>query len=215
MLGLAAGMSPGPLQALVLSQAARFGWRSGAITALAPLLSDAVIVVVTVGIVGRVPTLVLHGISILGGCVVAYLAWDLLRAARGVNKRLALEVEEAKVVGQHYVVVTPRRPTSSNRNSLWWATRVNLLNPHAWLFWVVVGAPLTVQASRHHVIDGVGFVVGFYCFLIGSKVLSSILVAQGVAWFGTALQRWILWATTVGLAVVAVLLFTIGIRGVL
>lgn len=212
MLGFAAGMSPGPLQALVLSQSARFGWRAGAVTALAPLLSDVVIVVVTVGILGRVPPLVLHGISILGGCLVAYLAWDTYQASRKVASETTLAATTANVVG----LANDARPIpreSTQMTSLRRATLINLLNPHAWLFWAIVGAPLTLQASHHRIVDGIGFVMGFYCFLIGSKVLLSILVARGVAWFGTGLQRWILWITTAGLLVVAVILFVIGVLG--
>ncbi len=212
MLGFAAGMSPGPLQALVLAQSARFGWKVGAVTALAPLLSDVVIVAVTVGILDHVPPFVLHGIGILGGCLVAYLAWDTYQASRQVASEAIRATTTANVVGLG-ADAGPAQEKSTQMTSLRRATLINLLNPHAWLFLAIVGAPLTLQASHHRLLDGVGFVLGFYCFLIGSEVLLSILVARGVAWFGTGLQRWVLWITTAGLLVVAIALFIVGILG--
>lgn len=43
-IGLAAGLSPGPLLVLVVTESLRSGWRGGMLTAAAPLLSDVVVV---------------------------------------------------------------------------------------------------------------------------------------------------------------------------
>ncbi len=40
VLGFAAGISPGPMLGLVISQTLRYGWRAGNLVALAPLFTD-------------------------------------------------------------------------------------------------------------------------------------------------------------------------------
>ncbi len=56
-LGAAAGLSPGPLQALVLSESLRHGRREGVKASIAPLLTDIPIVIVSLGLLSRVAAL--------------------------------------------------------------------------------------------------------------------------------------------------------------
>lgn len=212
VLGLASGLSPGPLQTLVISQAVRFGWRAGATTALAPLVSDVVIVSLTVGIIGLVPKIVLSLISILGALVVTYLAWETGKASQEVTE---LSIPNALAVGASpdNARVTFASPTP--RQSLWRAVVVNFLNPHAWLFWAVIGAPITIRASAHHIVDGAMFVVLFYVSMVGSKIFLSLLAAHGVKWLGSKFQKWVLRGATVGLVAVAIVLLVNGALGIL
>jgi threonine/homoserine/homoserine lactone efflux protein len=202
VLGLASGVSPGPLQALVLAQAARHGWRAGAAVALAPLLSDAVIVAVTLLVVSHVGPVALAAISTAGGLFVLYLAWD---TARAVQRETAW-ARSAQAGG-------PPEPAAAPAAGTGRAAVVNFLNPHPWLFWTVVGAPLALQAARDGTAGAVLFVLAFYVGLIGIKVVLSIAVAQGVTWFGSGLQRGVLWVSAAGLAAIAVVLLVTGVHG--
>jgi threonine/homoserine/homoserine lactone efflux protein len=202
VLGLASGVSPGPLQALVLAQAARHGWRAGAAVALAPLLSDAVIVAVTLLVVSRVGALALAGISAAGGIFVLYLAWD---TARTVRHEAAL--------AQSARPGAPPGPTTGAAAGTRRAAVVNFLNPHPWIFWTVVGAPIVLQAARDGIVNAALFVLAFYVGLIGIKVVLSVAVAQGVDWFGSGLQRVVLWISAAGLAAVGVVLLATGVHG--
>ena len=82
VLGFAAGISPGPMLGLVINQTLRRGWRAGNIVALAPLLSDAPIIVVMVLVLGHLPTFVLNIVSLLGGTFVVYLGIETVRSVR-------------------------------------------------------------------------------------------------------------------------------------
>ncbi len=213
VLGLGSAVSPGPLQTLVISQAVLRGWRAGALMALAPLASDLVIVVVAVGLVRLVPAVWLNGISLAGGVLVGYIAWDTGRAARR-----AAYVEEpalAAVADGGTARSAPPPRSRAGEVSYARAVLVNFLNPHPWLFWMVVGAPVAVRALHHGAVWGILFILMFYVGMIGLKVGLSVLADRGVEWMGSRFQVWTLRAAALGLAIVAVLLAVHGISGLI
>ena len=212
VLGMASGFSPGPLQTLVISQAVRFGWRAGATTALAPLVSDIGIVSLTVGSIGLVPNIILSLISIFGAFVVTYLAWETAKASREVSE---LAMPDAVVVGASPTNFGKAFASPTPSQSLWRAVVVNFLNPHAWLFWAVIGAPMTIRASHHHIVDGALFIAVFYATMVGSKIFLSILAARGVEWLGSKFQKWVLRGAAIGLMAVAIVLVVNGVVGIL
>jgi threonine/homoserine/homoserine lactone efflux protein len=160
VLGLAAGLSPGPLLALVLAQAIRFGAREGMKVAAAPLITDLPIVLLATALVAAAAGTaggVLGAISLAGAAFVAYLGVQAIRA-RGIE---AGRPDEA--------------PRSWARGAL-----VNALSPHPYLFWVVVGAPILVRAWDEGPLSAAAFLVGFYATLVGSKmILASIAGRSG------------------------------------
>ena len=127
VFGLAAGLTPGPLFTLVLTQALRHGTREGIKVALAPLLTDLPIVLVAVFVFTRLASTepVLGGIALIGGGFLAYLAYDSFAFA-------------ADSVG------LPVAASASLRKGV----LANLLNPHPYLFWLAVGAPMLIRASE-------------------------------------------------------------------
>ncbi len=154
-LGAAAGISPGPLLALLVAQTLRYGLREGAKVAIAPLLSDLPIVAACFVAVSRAANLgaSLAWISLLGGGIVAYLAYDCLRTP-GVP-----------------AAAGPAAPRSTLK-----AAAVNLLNPHVYLFWATVGAPMLLQGLRRADGSALAFGAGFYTCLVGSKLIVAVLV---------------------------------------
>ncbi|MGX5694241.1 hypothetical protein ACWKWA_13885, partial [Dermacoccus abyssi] len=81
-LGLAAGISPGPLLVLVVTATLRGGLRRGLAVACVPLLSDAVVVGVTLLALGRMPTSWLAWLGVVGGIAVAAVGVQTMREAR-------------------------------------------------------------------------------------------------------------------------------------
>jgi threonine/homoserine/homoserine lactone efflux protein len=53
---------------------------------------------------------------------------------------------------------------------------VNFLNPHPYLFWGAVGAPVVVQAWAQSPWQAAGFVIMFYLMLVGSKVVLALVL---------------------------------------
>lgn len=156
--GLAAGLSPGPLLALVVTQTVRHGPREGLKIAVAPLITDTPIVLGSVLVLSRLASsdAVLGAIAIGGALFVGYLALESLRTTR---------LETAGGGGE---------PRSWRQGAL-----VNALNPHPYLFWITVGAPILVGAAVSGPAGPVAFLVGFYACLIGSKV--AVAVAAGAS----------------------------------
>lgn len=159
-IGLAAGVSPGPLLLLVIIQTLRSGWRAGALTAIAPLITDAVVIVGALFVLSRLPEWVLAALGVVGG---GYVIWLAIETWRSVGSALA--------VGDQ----TPGAQTGALRR----AVLVNLLSPHPWITWATVMGPLVLAAAKAVAGMGALLVVGFYVTLVGSKLLVALLVARG------------------------------------
>jgi len=191
LLGVSAGMSPGPLLALVLSQTLRFGAGAGVRVALAPLITDLPIVVGAVLLVGAAPATgaLPAGIAMAGAAFVAYLAWDTWRS------ELA---EDGLVAGA---------PRSWTRGVV-----VNFLSPHPYLFWLAVGAPTLLAAVASDGAGGaVGFLAGFYGGLVWSKVIVAVATSRARGFVSGRGYRIVMRVLAVLLAVFALGLLREGI----
>lgn len=118
VFGLAGGFTPGPTTTLLVAQTVRYGLGDGVKVAIAPALTDAPIIVVAVVLMGRLAQIrpVLGGITLLGAAFLVYLAAESFSVRR-------VELPGDKI-----------EPRSLRKGFL-----VNLLNPHPYLFWFVIG----------------------------------------------------------------------------
>jgi threonine/homoserine/homoserine lactone efflux protein len=161
-IGLTAGISPGPLLFLTITSALRSGARAGVIVACAPLVSDLVVVGLTLLVLGQLPETALALVGVVGG---VFMGWLGLRT--WVEARTAsLSAARAE-----------RSP------STWRALRegalVNLLSPHPWVAWTTALGPLTLAAWRDQPAGAVTFVAAFYALLVGAKVVIALLAGRG------------------------------------
>ena len=158
-LGLAAGVSPGPLLTLVVSSTLARGFGAGLRVALAPVLTDAPIILLAILVLRGLPPSWLAWIGGLGGCVVICLGVGTLRSP--TRSRDA------------------EQKASGSSLDLWRGAVVNLLNPHPWIFWTTVQGPLLIRGWRRDPVTAIGFVVAFYAAIVGSKIAIAWLVARG------------------------------------
>lgn len=127
VLGTTSGLSPGPLLTLVVAESFQRGFRSGAAVAIAPLITDAPIVLLMVLLANSLSSMnYVIGILYLAGS--AYLAY--------------LSVEIFQIKGMEVDT------TSGVRVSFMKGVVANLLNPAPYIFWLTVGAPLLLQAKE-------------------------------------------------------------------
>lgn len=157
-LGFSAGISPGPLTTLVLTSTLERGFRAGLRVAVAPLITDLPIIVVSLLIFSVLPPLLEFGLTVGGGLLLVYLGMETLRESRDAHLDLTSD------------------PGALNQD-LWRGVLVNLISPHPWLFWLSVGSPFLISAWQSNAGVAAFFLVGFYLLLVGSK----IAMAWGVA----------------------------------
>jgi threonine/homoserine/homoserine lactone efflux protein len=157
LLGLSAGLSPGPLLVLVLSETLAHGRRAGLRVSLAPLLTDIPIIAVSLIVLSRLSAsnLALGGISVAGAALIL---------------RFGLQSLRTRPHSADYGTVEAR--------SLRKGVLVNFLSPHPYLFWMGIGGPAVVRAAASDVLWSAAFVAGFYAFLVGSKMTLAMLTGR-------------------------------------
>ena len=159
-LGLSAGITPGPLLTLVITASLRRGLAGGLLVALAPFVSDAPIIALSLLLLDRLPPWAMTAVTVVGGLVVIALGVDALRAAH--RAELPGQADAGEAAG----------------NELWKGTLVNLLNPHPYIFWATVGGPTLLAGWQERPAYGAAFLGGFYVLLVGSEVVIAWLVAR-------------------------------------
>lgn len=158
---------------LVIIQTLRSGARAGVLTSLAPLLSDLLVITVSLLVLSRLPDWTLGALGLAGGAYIAYLAWETWTSATaGMPSADSAAMGWGTVLGK--------------------ATTVNLLSPHPWLTWATVMGPLVISTIQASVAGGVGLVAGFYLTLIGSKAVIAVLVGRGRHLLGGRGYAWVM-----------------------
>ncbi len=157
VLGLSAGLAPGPLLTLVLVETLQHDWRAGIKVACAPLLTDLPIILVTLFVLAQLPrvNIVLGMISLAGALLLLFMACKSLRSSR-----ISLDQQNRQA------------------RSLSKGVFVNFLSPHPYLFWLTVGGPLVMKASGQSSFSVLAFIGTFYFFLIGAKISLALLAGR-------------------------------------
>lgn len=166
---MSAGLSPGPLSMLVISETLRHDVAAGVKVAVAPLITDLPIICVSLALLAGLSdrSLPLGVISLSGALFLAYLGWESLRF-RGTAFRLS---------------ETPPR-------SLQKGVAANFLNPSPYLFWFSIGAPLLADAIRDGAIRILLFIGPFYLLLVGAKFFLAVMVGRSRAFLKSAGYVW-------------------------
>ena len=161
-IGLAAGISPGPLLVLVITSSLKSGWKAGALAACGPLLSDAFIVTVTLLVLDHLPRRTLPALGVVGAAFIVWTGVQTMREARDAT--LSPDGGAA-----------PLTPFAAWRQ----AATVNVLSPHPWVAWATALGPLVVSTWRDSHPSAIWLVAGFYVTLIGAKLGVAGLVTGG------------------------------------
>lgn len=177
-LGLAAGLAPGPLLGLLVVASLRGGFAAGSRVALVPLLSDLPTVALSLTLVSGLPRAAVQAMSVVGGLVVVWFGVQAVREARA-------GLPDVEPAGR----------------SLWRGVAMNVVSPHPWLFWIGVGAPVTVTAWHRGAAGAVAFVVVFYGLLVGAKLVIAAVIGASRHRFGPRVHRVL--GTTAGVLMVA------------
>jgi len=94
-------------------------------------------------------------ISLAGGLFILFMGYQSLRA-----KGVKINLDEIK------------------SKSLAKGVLANALSPHPYLFWFSVGAPTMTKAMSQNISAPLAFIISFYVFLVGSKIVLAILIGK-------------------------------------
>jgi len=154
-LGLAEGLSPGPLIALIFSETLKNGKKEGVKVAISPLITDSLIILFALVILSSIAAnrIIIGIISFFGACFLIYLGL----------RNLNLKIKESE-----------NRLTKNN--ALVQGVITNLLNPNTYIFWLSIGGPIVFESAHIHISATLLFILGFYITLVGSKITVAIVV---------------------------------------
>jgi threonine/homoserine/homoserine lactone efflux protein len=191
ILGLSAGFAPGPLLTLVISETLQHDIKSGVKVALAPIITDLPIIIFTLLILAKLTNFhnILGIISLIGGFFILFMGCESIR-----TKGIELNLQETK-------------PKSLTKGIL-----ANALNPHPYLFWFSVGAPIMTKAMRQDIIAPLAFISCFYVFLVGSKILTALLVGRSKSFLRGNVYIYTMRFLGLVLCILAVALFRDGLK---
>ena len=153
LLGAGSGITPGPLNTLIISESLKQGKMSGIKIALAPLLTDGFIILYALLLVKELSKVgfIIGGITIAGAFFIIYLGIKDLRGVLKVNDDSTLSTG-ALLKG----IIT------------------NVFTPYPHIFWITVGAPIIIKAYQINPLYSLLFLTGFYVLLVGFKILLAL-----------------------------------------
>jgi threonine/homoserine/homoserine lactone efflux protein len=190
VLGLSAGFSPGPLLALVISHTIRHGVREGVKIAIAPLLTDLPIILVSMLLLRKLSGFrsILGVVSILGGLFLLHMARDTFRARMQEPAAGSVDAQSFRK-----------------------GAMVNALSPYPYLFWLTVGTPTILNGWDTSPLAAVAFVAGFFGCLVGSKVLLALLAGRSKHLMGGRAYQYLMRLLGMLLLLFAILLLRDGL----
>jgi threonine/homoserine/homoserine lactone efflux protein len=191
VLGLSAGFAPGPLLTLVISETLQHGMKSGVKVALAPIITDLPIIILTLFILSKLTSFhsILGIISLTGGLFIFSMGYKSLR-----TKGVEIDFKEAK-------------PKSLTKGVL-----ANALSPHPYLFWFSVGAPTVTKAMAQNIGSALAFIISFYVFLVGSKIFLAIFTGKSKSLLSGKVYVFIMRFLGLALCILAIILFCDGLE---
>ncbi len=191
LLGLAAGFAPGPLLVLVVSETLRHGIKAGLKVSIAPLITDVPIIFVSLIVLNRLAEFksILGCISIFGALFILYLGYESLKT-KGVELNLS----------------------SSKASSFKKGVITNALNPHPYIFYMTVGAPIIYKSINQHILATLSFVGSFLFLLVGSKVILAMVVERSRTFLKGRIYIWVMRILGVLLIIFSLILFRDGLK---
>lgn len=155
ILGLFAGMAPGPYTTMVAATGFERGFRAAVPLAAAPLFTDLVPLLLTTLVLTQLTPAALSALGFAGGVAVVGIG-ALLLWRYGPGRAPPEEV--------HGAAPTVR---------LWHVVVSTTLSPAPWLFWLAIASPLFLRSWTVSRVEGAAFLV----VLFGTNIASALSLA--------------------------------------
>ena len=192
---LVAAVQPGPLFTYLLIQTISKGWKRTFPAVFAPVLSDLPVIVITLFILTKLPSILISFLQIGGGLFLLYLA-----AGAAISWRSYQPVENPD----------PARDSST----LYAAIAVNLLNPNPYIGWTLVMGPLFLKGWGETRFNGIALIISFYTTMVLSLFIL-ILLFHSILGVLPKLKRTLLGLSALTLAGLGLFDIYVGIKSFL
>ncbi len=189
LLGLAAGLAPGPLLVLVVSETLRHSVKEGIKVSVAPLLTDVPILLISLFILVKLST-----VNALVGCIALAGGLFILHMGLGGLKFKGVE--------------TPVAESGSLKKGI----MTNALNPHPYVFYMTVGGPILLRALNQSPVSAIAFFSSFLFFLVGSKVVLALVTGRSRSFLKGPVYLWIMRGLGACLVIFSLTLLREGLR---
>ncbi len=142
---------------LSIAQTIKYNASEGIKIALAPLITDLPIAVISILVISRLPNkeICLGIIFLIGSIFITRLG------IKGIKSK-PIEINE----------------NLESPNSLKKGIVANFLNPNVYIFWFTIGSVAVVESWSINPLSSILYVTGFYTLLIGSRVILSLIVSK-------------------------------------
>jgi threonine/homoserine/homoserine lactone efflux protein len=171
LFGFTAGISPGPLLTIVITETITHNKRAGIKVAIAPLITDLPIITIAFFVFSRISqfSILMSLISFLGGIFLVYLGYECLKTSTS-----DINLPESKSASLSKGIIA------------------NILNPHPYLFWVTVGTPMALKAYHISTVTVILYFISFYSLLVGSKIGVALIVDKTKTLLTGRFYTWII-----------------------
>jgi threonine/homoserine/homoserine lactone efflux protein len=149
-LGIVEGLKPGPLLTTVIKETLTNGFRGGIRVASAPFFTDGPLILFSIFMAGWIANqpLVFCGIAILGAIFLT---------------RMGMECFNPEIPD---IVPTDVDLTQSFKKGI----ITNLLNPNAYIFWLLIGGPLMATVADSEPIAPFAYAISFLVSIVLAKI---------------------------------------------
>lgn len=194
LLGLGAGMAPGPYTTMVAATGFERGFRAAIPLAAAPLFTDLVPLIVTSLILTQLSAGALSFIGFLGGTMVVGVGVLLLWKHRPGHAPPEMHGAPPTVRLWHVVVSTS-------------------LSPAPWLFWLSIASPFFLRAWTHDRLEGAVFLIVLFATNIGSALSLAWVASHGGRVLDPLWRKVVLLGAGVALLFAGGWLLTLAVQG--
>ncbi len=184
-LGIVEGVKPGPLLTTVLKETLTSGFRGGMRAASAPIFTDGPLILFSIYLASWIASqpLVFCGISIVGAIFLSRMGIECFNPQIPDIDSTDIDLSKSLKKG----ILT------------------NLLNPNAYIFWLLIGGPLMATAADTEPVAPFAYAISFILSIVIVKILLAYFISKaqvnlsseryllalkicGIAMFGFALS---------------------------
>ena len=149
-LGIVEGVKPGPLLTTVIKETLTAGFRGGMRAASAPIFTDGPLILFSIFMAGYIADqpLLFCGIAVLGAIFLTRMGMECFNPYIPEIDATVLDLTKSLKKG----ILT------------------NLLNPNAYIFWLLIGGPLMATAADSEPIAPFAYAISFLVSIVSVKI---------------------------------------------